>query len=799
MLRSPLFKIVIVLVIALGVGVNAAIFSLVNAALIRPLPLVREPNQLVEIFTGTSAQPYTTTSYPDYLDYKNQNKVFSGLLAYSVVQLNLNAGGSGEMVLGELVSGNYFQVLGVNVIAGRTLLPDDDETPGGSPVAVIGYDLWHHRFGADPSLPGKSIAINGSKFTIVGIAPKGFIGTDLGFTRQLWIPMMMQAQAMPGSKLLDQRGANWLNVMGRLTPGAGLQQAQAEMKSIVNQLSQAYPITNKTRIVTLAPSSSAGIPPASRAAVIKTARIAMAIAGLVLLISCANVASLLLLRSISRRKEVAIRLAVGASRARIVRQLLTESVMVSLMGGSIGLMLALWASRLLLWLSLPFVNPKTFNVGLDWRVFTFALVISILSGVFFGLAPALQIRKPSLLTALKNDVESHTVGRFSLNTSMVAFQIALSLVLIITAGLFVRSLVLTQGIHLGFDTQNVVVMPLDLRLNGYAPEEGKLLYQQLVERIDSMPGVESVSLTNIVPLSGSGNQTGIMIPGFNLPPGQEYITIDNNFVGPKYFATMGIPLIKGRDFNLQDVKDSPQVVIINQAMARGFWANEDPIGKEFKSVRGVKHQVVGMVSDSKYRDLWTEPAPLYYLPFLQRYNSRMNLLARTTGDPQQTLASLQREVHELDKGLPVTKATELRQDIARLLDPQRTAMILSSAFSTLSLLLAVLGLYGVVAYSVSQREREISIRMALGAQRHEVISLIVKRGMMPVFIGVPAGVITALLLSRFIEALLYGVSVTDPITFVAGAVGLTLIAILASYIPATRAARVDPVTALRRE
>lgn len=799
MLKNRTFTLVIVIVIALGVGVNVAIFSLVNAALIRPLLAVHDPDQLVEVFTGSSSQPYATSSYPDYVEYRNQNQVFSGLFAHSPVQVNLNTDGSSEMMLGELVTANYFQVLGVSAAIGRTLLPEDDQTPGGSPVIVINHDLWRNRFGSDPNIAGRPISLNGRSFTIIGVAPKGFVGTNLGFTRQFWVPMLMQEQAMPGSKMLENRGANWLQISGRLKPGTTLEQAQSNLTTLSNQLVQAYPDTNQGRIVTVVPSDSAGIPPTSRAAFLQTVRIAMGVVALVLLISCANVASLLLSRSIARRKEIAIRLAMGAGRARLVRQLLTESIMISLIGGALGLMLALWLSKLLLTFSLPFFNPDTFNVGLDWRVFTFALVISIVSGIIFGLAPALQFMKPDLVSALKDDQQLRHIGKYRLNTLIVAFQIALSLVLLIAAGLFVRSLRHSQAINLGFETNKVVVMPLELRLNGYASAEGNLLYRRMVERLESLPGVESVSLASIVPLSGSSSQTGILVPGFSPPPGKEYFPMDYEIVGPKYFQTMGIPLLKGRDFTLQDVQDTPPVVIINQTMARNFWPNEDPIGKEFSNVRKTKYRIVGIAGDTKYRDLWSEPSALYYIPFLQRYSSKMNFLARTSGDPKDSLTALTREVHELDKNVPLAKATELKEEIAKLIEPQKTAMIFAAGFSLLALMLAILGLYGVMSYSVNQRKREIGIRMALGAKKREVVGLVIKRGMVPVVIGLALGVVGAFLMTRFLKTLLYDVSVTDPVTFVVSALGLIVAALIASYIPAQRATKVNPITTLRQE
>lgn len=800
LVKSPGFTLAAVLILALGIGFNTTIFSLVNAVVLRPLPGVQEPDQLVEVFTGQTTHPYATSSYPDYVSYRDDNNVFSDLLTHDFVQLSLSGtSGPAELIFGEMVSGNYFSVLGVYPALGRTLTPDDDQTPGASPVAVISHGLWQRRFGSDPSLIGRSIILNGLGFTVVGVAPSDFVGTDLSFPREIWIPIMMQEQVRQGSKMLTQRGANWLKVIGRLKPGVSIAQAQSNLNGIAGQLAQAYPDTNQGRVVSLAPIDKIGITPDDQQAFVNTARIAMGVVALVLLIACANVASLLLARAAVRRKEIAIRLALGASRARLIRQLLTESIVLSLVGGGIGLLLAEFTRPLLLTLRFPYIDATTLNLGLDAKILSFTLFVSVFSGALFGLAPALQASKPDLVVTLKDDMRSRGTRKFDLLKVLVTLQIALSLVLLIAAGLFIRSLRYSQAIKPGFETETVLVAPLDLRLNGYNMAAGTALYRNLAEKINALPGVQSLSLTNIVPLSGSSTQSGIVIEGVQPPAGQKYITVDNNIIAPGYFDTMGISLLSGRDFTLQDIEGAPAAVIINAAMAQRYWPDQDAVGKQFSNAKGTKYQIVGVVANSQQGSLWSKPQSFYYVPVFQNYNPRMNLVVRATNNPRGLITALQNEIAVLDKNLPVTQIKTIHDQIEKMLEPQKTAASLSSAFGLLAVVLAVLGLYGVVAYSVSQRSREMGIRLALGAQQNEVVRLVVKQGMLPVIIGIPIGLVGALLSTRFLTNLLYGIGTTDPVSIIGSSILLIAVAFLASYIPAKRAAAVDPMVALRHE
>jgi len=529
-----------------------------------------------------------------------------------------------------------------------------------------------------------------------------------------------------------------------------------------------------------------------------TGMLAMAIAGLILLIACANVGGLLLARGAERRKEIAIRLAIGASRSRLVQQLLTESVFLALVGGGLGVLIARWSTTVLIAFDLPYINSRTVDAGVDWRVLGYTLLISILSGVFFGSLPALQTTRPNLVSALKDGVPTRRTGRFDLRKLLVVLQIAVSLVLLIVAGLFIKSLRLSQSINLGFDTNRVMFMPLELPPRGNPAREGSSLYQQLVERIGSLPGVQAVSLASIIPLSGSHAQGGVVIEGYEPPPGAKSIDLNLNIVSPNYFDTLRIPILKGRDFSNHDSNDSTRVAIINETMAHRFWPNQDPIGKQFKSAGGEQYQIIGLVKDSKQDSLWAQ-SPVYYLSYLQRSNLSMKLLWRTANDPQNLLKAVQHEMQELDRDLPVLQSKTMQQEIGTLLEPQRTAASISSAFGLLALVLAILGLYGVMAYSVSRRRREIGIRLALGGQRYNIVTLVVKQGMVLVLMGVASGLVGALIVTRFVSHLLYGIDANDPMILVVSVTLLLFVALCANYVPAYRAAKVDPMSALRHE
>ena len=821
--KSPGFTAVAVLSLALGIGANTSIFSFINAVLLRPLP-IDKPEQLVFVFSGSRTSPYSVSSYPDYVDYRDKNQVFSDVAAYSSISVSLNSNDQAEQISGLIATGNYFDVLGVRAQLGRTFLPEEDKTPNTHLVAIISHGLWQSRFAGDPGVVGKQLLLNGHKFTIVGVAPASFNGAEAGITNDIYVPMMMQAVVRPprsgysgemNPDLLSVRSAGWLDVVGRLKPGVTLEQAQAAMTMLAKQLEQAYPETNRDQLTTLWPVSKGN--PEQRGTLLSVAGLLMSVVGLVLLIACANVANLLLARAATRRKEISIRLALGASRSRLIRQLLTESVLLSLLAGAVGLLLAVWMVDALKTYTPP-ANffPVAFDFNLDARVLGFTLLLSILTGIIFGIAPALQASHPDLVHALKDEamtLPGQRARRFTLRNLLVVAQVALSLVLLISAGLFLRSLRQAQRIDLGFNPENVLVMPLNINLLRYTKPQGQEFYRQVVERVEALPGLQSATLTRTPPLSGASRQSSVLVEGQDEPDARHSsegqsappdanrnITLASP-VGLRYFQTLNIPLLRGRDFTAQDNAGAPGVCIINETFAKRYFPNQEPLGKRL-SLSGAKGpwlEVVGIARNSKYVTLGEAPAPLVYQPLLQRHETGMTLLARTSGDPANYVAAVRREVQAIEKNLPVTNIRPMTELLGNSLFPARMGAALLGVFGSLALLLAAVGLYGVMSYSVSRRTREIGIRMALGAQSGDVLRLVLREGMTLVGIGILLGLVGAFAATRLLASFLYGVSTTDPSTFIGIAIFLAVIALVASFIPARRAAKVDPMVALRYE
>jgi len=798
MFKSPGLVIVVSLSIGLGSGLNITIFSLINSILLRPLPLITQQDQLVELYTSSKGLRFGAVSYPDYADYRDSNQVFSDLIAQRVTPVSLSNGSNNQIVASIIVSGNYFPALGVTPSMGRAFSPEEDRTANSHPVAVISYSLWQRAFGGDAQIVGKSIIVNSQSFNVIGVAPKDFIGTTVGLAPDIWFPLMMQARVLPGSDRLTDRGARWLNVIGRLKPGVSREQAEAGMQPIVNRLAQDYANTNKGTSPTVVPlgEGSVGI----RKNLSTVLMLLMAVVFLVLLIACFNVANLMLARALARHKEIGLRQAIGATRSRLVQQLLTESVLFSLLGGIVGLVVAFVGTRLLLNLVPPTPIPVTFDLSLGNEVFVFALIVSVLTGVIFGLAPAIQTTKINLIPALKDDgAGQQGYSKSRLRNFLVMGQVAISLVLLICAGLFLRSLQNAQNSNPGFEPEKLVAISTDVGLQGYDQESGQRYYQQLAERLGKLPGVETGSLAYVVPLSGGGQQQiAVQIPGYEPPP-DTILAIDFNTVGPNFFQLMSIPLLQGRDFSDFDTKESAGVCIINEAMARRFWPDGNPLDQQLSVTRNkTPLKVIGVVKNSKYYDLKEEPRPYLYLPFLQRYEARMTVFVKTSGDAASVLPVVRREVEALDKNLPARILT-MRDVLSFILVPQKLAAILLSIFSLLALALATVGLYAVMAYSVSKRTREIGIRMALGAQRGDVLKLILKQGMILTAIGLVIGLAASIALTRFFAGLLYGISPTDFATFAAITIVQVVVALIASYIPARRATKVDPLNALKYE
>jgi len=808
--RSSGFTIVVVLILAVGIGANTAIFSFVDDLLLRPLPVER-PHELVTVVTPMDHGGVNTGfNYPLYVDYRDQSRVFAGLIAYSNLTVSLRLGDAAEQVNAMIVSGNYFSVLGVNAALGRTFLPEEDRTPATHPVAVVSHRFWWRRFGADPSVVGKEVRLNGHPFTIIGVTPSEFYGTIVGFRPDLYVPMMTQPWVMPvldpRHNPLQSRTFVWLNLLGRLKPGVSREQAQAAMRVLAAQIEKVAPMNTDPNVLLQDGSRGHGHG-------VKELRLPlvllMAMVGLVLLVACANIANLLLARAMARQKEIVVRLAVGASRGRVIRQLLSESLLLAVIGGGCGLLVAIWVSHALV-TAVPVNFPVHLEPSLDARVLLFALVVSLATGVVFGLAPAWQASRPDLVPALKEGAVVIEVlrRRWNLRNLLVIGQVALSLMVLVCAGLCGRSLGKLQAIELGFEPTRVLVVSVDVGLANYDDARGRRFFADLSERVATLPGVEAVSLTEFLPLGGRGGKHGVVrIENYEIPPGQ---TVNWNFsiVSPDYFRTLRMPLLRGRDFTEQDAREAPKVIIINEALAQRYWPNQDPVGKRvwlYTSDKDARDQnmreVVGVVKDGKFRELREAQRFMMYWPLAQSpfSVSESYLLVRTTGDPKALLSAVREVVRSLDPDLPVLDIFPLAEQKSRLLAPQRMVAVLLGAFGLLGLLLAAAGIYGVMAYAVSQRTREIGIRMALGAETCDVLGLVLRHALLLVLIGVAIGSAAALVFARLLRSFLYEVSPGDPVSFIGTATALSAVALLASYIPARRAAKVDPMVALRYE
>jgi predicted permease len=821
LLKRPGFTAIAVLTLALGIGANTAIFSLVNATLIRRLPVV-EPERLVSVFSGA---PGSVFSYPNYVELRDYNQVFDGLLAWGGITTSFNSDGQtdgADLVTGAIVTGNFFEVLGVRANIGRVISSEDDKTPGAHPVAVISHGLWQSRFGGNPNITGQQILLNGQSFTIIGVTPPEFGGAQLGVTRDIYVPMMMQAVMRPpragysgemNPDLLKVRSNSWLFTVGRLKPGVTEEQAQAALTAIVEQQEQTAPDPNRRRSILLIPVNDGD--PTQRGQMISVAQLLMSVVGAVLLIACANVANLLLARASARRKEIAVRLALGASRGRLIRQLLTESIILSMLGGAAGLLIAWWAiDGLKATPPPPGALPITPDFAMDTRVLFFSLALSLLTGIIFGLAPAWRASRPDLVPALKDEslALDERTRRLSLRNLLVVAQVAVSLVLLIAAGLFLRSFQQAQAIRPGFDAEKLLIAPLNINLLRYTRAQGREFYRQVIERVESLPGVESASLARIVALGGGGSVRGFTLQGqegqgsqFRSEGGGVTVntrnSVSSNVVSLKYFQTMGIASVRGREFNAQDTEDKPGVVIVNEAFERMHYDGADAVGRRlsFSGAQGPWAEIVGVVRDSKYLTLGEEPVPCVYLPLTQNHETGVSLHVRATVDPSSLIAAVRNEVQSLEKNLPVANVRPMTETIGSSLYAARMGAVLLGVFGALALLLAAIGLYGVMSYVVSRRTRELGIRMALGAQSSDVFKLVLKEGMTLVAIGVGLGLAAAMVLTRLLASFLYGISATDGITFASIPLILALVALVACYLPARRAMKVDPMVALRYE
>lgn len=798
LLKRPGFAFTVVITLALGIGANATIFTWIKAVLLEPLPGIERPDELVEIWGATLHNSALSTSYLDYLDFRNRNGVLSGLMAHQILPMSLGRGEKPERVRGAVVSGNYFDVLGVKALIGRTFLPEEDRTPNSHPVAVIGYGLWQRRFGSDLKVIGEKITLNEHDFTIIGVTPSDFESTFAGDAIDVWTPVMMKDYVARPHFSLNERSSRWLMVMGRLKPGATVQQARANIAAIARQLEESYPQSNERLGVELY--SVEQSPYRLKRRLQPSLAILMAAVAVVLLIACANVANLLLARAAARRKEIAVRLALGGSRLRLVRQMLTESLVLASFGAGIGLTLAFSTARFLPTFLAPYAAGDNFRTRPDATVFAFTAALTVVTTLLFGLAPTLQASRPDLVTALKETTAAIGRGphRISLRHGLVVTQVALSMVALISAGLFVRSLREAYRANPGFDPDHVLLAGFDPFLSGYDEVRGREFYRHLVESVRALPGVQSATLARRLPLTLSNiGFTNVTIDGY-APAPQEDMRLNYETVGAQYFQTMRISLVQGRDFDERDRESAHSVAIINETMARRYWPKGGALGQRLKTT-GDWLEIVGIAKDVKNRSLSESPRPLLYLPLLQDYRSDMILVARTTMNPEQAFHGVQAAVASLDASMPIFNVKTFEEHIGISLYLQRMAATLLSLFGLLALSLAAVGLYGVMAYSVSQRTRELGIRISVGAKQQDVLKLILGQTLILAAIGMTGGVIAALVVTRFAANLLYGISPADPATFTLIAALLLFVSLVAGYFPARRATRIDPMIALRSE
>ncbi|MGC1483956.1 MAG: ABC transporter permease [Candidatus Acidiferrum sp.] len=816
LVKSPGFTAVTILTLALGIGANTGLFSLVNSVLLGNLP-VTNPQELVVVkYVDQQSQEVNEDfSYPMYQAMRDRDTVFNGVFTRSGLDFNASYGGRSERAVGELISGNYFETLGVRPFLGRLIGPEDDRTPGSQPVAVLSYGYWQRRFGSDPEIVGKEIILNNNPIRIIGIAPPGFYGTEMARNPDIRVPMMMASifRPVPANRLQNPRH-RWITVMARRRPEVSVAQAQASLDVIYHQVLAAelkeFGAHDSEHEKERALASRIRLAPGNqgfahlRTEMERPLLLMFGVTGIVLLVACANLANLLLARNAKRKQEISVRLAIGAGRGRLIRQWLTESLLLSVLGGCAGIVVAYWAKTALLGF-LPADYSANIHAPMDLRVLGFALLASLVTGLLFGLAPALQLSQTGVSIALRNDSPSIASGErfFSLRSALIFLQVALSLPLLIGAGLFLHSLRNLRGVDTGFVKGNVFLATLNPSMNGYPQERIKSLYDDLLARVRTLPGVRAASLTTSSVISGSWDQEGVKVEGYQPGP-DENMSPNAAIISPGYFATMGIPFAEGRDFTEQDTAARPKVVIINETMAHYFFGNKDPLGKKIGTSDDPKAppdmEIIGVVKDAKYVHLSEAPRRHFYTALAQEPRLfDMTLQVRTSGDPEKIGGLVREQVHDLDANLPLYATTTLEIQIANSLTQERLLTWLSSLFGLLATMLASLGLSGVVAFSVARRTREIGIRMALGAQPGDILRGVVSRMAVLVAVGMIVGLGAAYGLSRLLGSMLFEVRPADPLAFVGACFLLCAVAALAAYLPAQRATQVDPVVALRYE
>ena len=796
--RDPGFSILALLCLTLGIGANAAVFSWVEGILFRPYPLVTHQERLLALTGSARGEAgHTGLSWPDFVDLRRSCTLFDSFFVSKITGTTLSIGDRAERTTGSIVSANYFDAIGVHPILGRGFEPGEDVGRNAHPVTVISYHLWKTRFNGDPQIIGKTQRLDGVLHTIVGVAPQGFYGTFVGWAMQFWVPASMEEVFEDGGYKLEDRDARWIEAFARLKPGVTLQQAQNEVSAVAQHLEADYPATNRGRNVKLwalwqTPFNNAGT-------LLPTLEIMLAVVVFVLLIACANVGNLLLVRSFARRHEMTVRLAIGASRVRIVKQLFTEGLILAAFGAVGGLLVAHWCRHALVLLFPARGGVAMYLPGeIDWRVLLLSAGVCLLATLLLGLVPAMQTSKIDLAGALKADSAGvvGSRGRAWVRSGLVVVQVSLSFVLLVGAGLLIQSLQKIRTSSPGFSTHGVMFTGIGLVSAAYDAQRAQNFQDQLIDRVKAMPGVESVVFARMTPLSyGSFSSAPIAVDGYDVPP-EERPTVEYNEVGPDYFATMGIPFVSGREFTRADDERGALVVIVNETMAAKFWRGRSAVGERIQ-VKDRWMQIVGVAKDSKYRSVREAAEPFFYVPLRQNFSVSAALFIRSALSPEMVAVTLAQEVHALDASLAPYELITLQEQLDRSTSPQMVAVTLVSILGALALLLAVIGLYGVMSYAVSQSTRELGLRMALGAGASNVLRLVISRGLALMLGGVLLGAAVALGLTRLLGNLLYHVSPRDPLAFGAAFAVMTIAASAACFLPAWRATRTDPAEALR--
>jgi predicted permease len=781
----------------LGIGANTAVLSWVEGVMLRPYPLVRDEDSLFVIAgTAPEAMKGTDISWPDFQDFARSATTIQAVIADRINGAALGlVNQKAERAPGSIVSANYFDALGVKPVVGRGFEPGEDVGRNAHPVVVISYQFWQRRFANDPDAVGTTIRLNGVPHTVIGVAPEGFFGTFVGYQFQFWVPASMQEAFDPGGYKLEDRGARWIEGFVRVKPGVTRAQAQTELSAIADRLQKEYPSTNRGRGIMLKPLWQSPFNPMD--ALVPTLTIALVVVAAVLLIACANVGNLLLLKSVARRRELTIRLAVGAGRTRLVRQMLTEAIILSAIAGVCGLVAAYWARGGLVFLFPPRgTTPLRLPADLDWRVLLLSIGIAFTATLLFGLIPAMLASKVDLVGGLKADASGAVGGRARVRAGLVFVQVALSFVLVVGAGLVVESLRHMRTASPGFDADRVVVTYIDMAAAGYDTTRANVFKDRLIERIDALPGVESAAFVGGPPFAYAGGASApIAVDGYEAPPDQAP-TVDYAQIGPGYLATLGIPLVSGREFTRDDNETSDQVAIVNDPMAARYWRGRDPVGSRLL-VRGRPMRVVGVAKLSKYRDLVEPSRPFFYVPLRQSTAFGQSLMIRTTLSPGATATALAAEVRALDTSLTPDLLMTMREQINRMNQSTAMAVMLLTAFGGVALILAAIGLYGVMSFNVTQNARELALRLALGADPASLLRRVLFRGLLLTGGGVVCGAAAAFGLTRLLGSLLYDVSPRDPRVFGLALATMTIASIAACVVPAWRATRTDPVTALR--